>query len=98
VGSERQLWREAAGAAGLSAEELDLIARACELEGDLEEQVTVILATLSANLAGPFLRRFVDLLDPAALDAAEGSLEPAVRLAIRQTPMPETRAGEGGGG
>lgn len=97
MGTERQLWRDAAEAANLEAEELELLALACDREAGLEDQLTMMLATLSANLAGQFLRCFVERLDPADPRGAEPSLVPALREAIRDTPMPGDGTGGAGG-
>ena len=97
VGTERQLWREAAEAAELKAEQLEALAVAGEREEGLEDQLTVMLATLSANLAGPFLRSFVERLDARDRRGSKGSVVPALREAIRGTPMPKGGSGDAGG-
>lgn len=80
--NEREVWRSAARDARLTDEELELVAAACSAGEDLEEDLTVLLAMLQANLSGSFLREFVDRLDRYELAAAELSVVPALHEAM----------------
>jgi hypothetical protein len=94
VNRERDVWSHAARSAGLGAEELELLADACERGEGLEPQMTFLLSGLGADLSGAFLRSFVDRLDPDSLEAGEEVLGPALEDAVRQTPRPTSGEAE----
>lgn len=86
---ERALWEQACVDAGLSPAEAESVRGACAREPELEGELTFLVAHLSADLSGQFLRAFVDRL--GGEDVAGGSVLPALRDAIAATPRPTGR-------
>ena len=80
------IWRSAAEDARLSAEDRRNLARACLRDPGLEDELRFLVAHLSANLGGRFLRLFADELRHGERRYPGASMVTALQETIRAAP------------
>lgn len=80
------IWRSAAEDAGLSPEDRRSLAGIFRCKPGLEEELRFLVAHLSANLGGRFLRLFVDELRDGKRRHPDASIVTALHETIRVPP------------